>query len=151
MKKKILIFLGIAISLGAIIAIVYASIKLNEQKNIEDSYLIELSYKELEEKVKKKDSFVLVFTQTTCGHCMDYKPILKKTLAKHNLYAYEISIDKLSKKEKAKLNDIANISRTPTTTFIKDGEEINSSFRLEGVQTEEKLVNRFKYLGYIEE
>lgn len=150
MKKKLLIFLGIALSLGAIIAIVYAAITLNKQEEINDSYLIELTYKELEEKVKNKDTFVLVYTQTTCAHCHDYKPILKRTLAKVDLYAYEIVLDKLSKEDKAKLNDIANVSGTPTTVFIRDGQEINSSSRLVGIQQEEKLINKFKYLGYIE-
>lgn len=150
MKKKILIFLGIILVVGAIIAIVYAAITLNKQQNLEDSYLIELTYKELEEKINNKDSFVLVYTQTTCAHCHDYKPILKRTLAKVNLYAYEIVLDKLNKEEKAKLNDIANVSGTPTTIFIKDGQEINSSSRLVGIQQEEKLINKFKYLGYIE-
>ena len=150
MKKKLLIFLGIALSLGEIGAIIYASITLNKQQELEDSYLIELSYDELVKKIENKDSFVLVYTQTTCSHCIEYKPILKKTLYKNKLYGYEIVIDKLNTEEKAKLKDIANVSGTPTTIFIKDGVEISTSSRLTGIQTEDKLTNRFKYLGYIE-
>ena len=150
MKEKLLIFLGIALSLGAIGAIIYASITLNKQQELEDSYLIELSYDELVKKIENKDSFVLVYTQTTCSHCIEYKPILKKTLYKNKLYGYEIVIDKLNTEEKAKLKDIANVSGTPTTIFIKDGVEISTSSRLTGIQTEDKLTNRFKYLGYIE-
>ena len=52
MNKKFMIFLGVAIAISAIAAIVYASITLNKQKEIENSYLIELSYDELEEKVR---------------------------------------------------------------------------------------------------
>ena len=151
MKKKLLIFLAFAISIGAIIAIIYAAISLNKQEKIEDSYLIELTYKELEEKINKKESFVLVFTQTQCSHCHEYKPILKRTLAKKKFYAYEVVLDNLSKQEKAKLNDIANVSGTPTTVFIIDGEEVNSSSRLVGIQQEDKIVNRLKYYGYIKE
>ena len=149
MKKKLLIFLGIALSIGAIVGIVYAAITLNKQEELQDSYLVELTYAELAEKVKNKESFVLVYTQTTCAHCHDYKPILKRTLAKVELTAYEIVLDKLSKEDKAKLNDIANVSGTPTTVFIQNGQEINSSSRLVGIQQEEKLINKFKYLGYI--
>ena len=151
MKKKLLIFLAFAISIGAIIAIIYAAISLNKQEKIEDSYLIELTYKEIEEKINKKESFVLVFTQTQCSHCHEYKPILKRTLAKKKFYAYEVVLDNLSKQEKAKLNDIANVSGTPTTVFIIDGEEVNSSSRLVGIQQEDKIVNRLKYYGYIKE
>jgi thioredoxin-like negative regulator of GroEL len=150
MKNKIIIFLGVAIAIGAVAAIVYASITLNKQKEIEDSYLIELSYDELEEKVNNKESFVLVFTQSQCAHCHEYKPVLKRALAKVELYAYEIVLDKLTKEESSKLNDIANVSQTPTTAFIKDGQEINSTSRLLGVQSEDKLIKRFKTFGYIE-
>ena len=149
MNKKILVFLGVIISLGAIFAIVYAAITLNKQEEIQKSYLVELTYNELEEKIKNKDSFVLVFTQSQCSHCHEYKPILTRTLAKVELYAYEIVLDKLAKEDKAKLNDIANVSQTPTTVFIKDGEEINSSSRLIGSQPDDKLITRFKTFGYI--
>ena len=150
MKKKLWIFLGLAISIGAIVAIVYAAITLNKQQEIEDNYLIELSYKELEEKIKNKDSFMLIYTQSTCSHCHQFKPVLKKTLAKQNFYGYEIVIDKLETSDRAKLNDIANVSNTPTIVFIKDGEEINSSSRLVGARSEEEIINKLKYLGYIE-
>lgn len=150
MKKKLWIFLGLAISIGAIIAIVYAAITLNKQQEIEDNYLIELSYKELEEKIKNKDSFMLIYTQSTCGHCHQFKPVLKKALAKQNFYGYEIVIDKLETNDRAKLNDIANVNNTPTIVFIKDGEEINSSSRLVGARSEEEIINKLKYLGYIE-
>lgn len=150
MKKKLLIFLGLTISIGAIVAIIYAAITLNKQQEIEDNYLIELSYKELEEKIKNKDSFILIYTQTTCAHCHEFKPILKKTLAKQNYYGYEIVLDKLKNNERAKLNDIANVSATPTMVFIKDGQEINSSSRLVGIRSEEEIINKLKYLGYIE-
>ncbi len=149
MKKKLLIFLGIALSIGAIAGIVYAAITLNKQEELQDSYLVELTYAELAKKVENKESFVLVYTQTTCAHCHDYKPIIKRTLAKVDLIAYEIVLDKLSNEDKAKLNDIANVSGTPTTVFIQNGQEINSSSRLVGIQQEEKLINKFKYLGYI--
>lgn len=150
MKKKLLIFLGLALSIGAIVAIVYAAITLNKQQEIEDNYLIELSYKELEEKIKNKDSFMLIYTQSTCSHCHQFKPVLKKTLAKQNFYGYEIVIDKLETSDRAKLNDIANVNNTPTIVFIKDGEEINSSSRLVGARSEEEIINKLKYLGYIE-
>ena len=149
MKKKLLVFLGLALSIGAIVAIVYAAITLNKQQKIEDSYLIELTYKELEEKINNKESFVLIYTQSTCGICHEFKPTLKKTLAKQNFYGYEIVLDKLDKAERAKLNDIANVSGTPTMIFIKDGQEINSSHRLVGARTEDEIVKKLKYLGYI--
>jgi thioredoxin-related protein len=150
MKKKTLIFLGLALSIGAIIAIIYAAITLNKQQEYESSYLIELSYKELEEKIKNKESFMLIYTQTTCSHCHEFKPVLKRALAKQQYYGYEIVLDKLSKEDRGKINDIANVSATPTIVFIKEGQEINSSSRLVGIRSEEEVLNKLKYLGYIE-
>ena len=150
MKKKLLILTGLVLSIGAIMAIIYAAITLNKQQEIESNYLIELTYKELEEKINNKESFVLIYTQTTCSHCHEFKPILKRTLAKQNFYGYEIVLDKLEKADRAKLNDIANVSGTPTMVFIKNGQEINSSSRLVGIRSEDEIVNKLKYLGYIE-
>lgn len=151
MKKKILIILGIVLSISAISAIIYASITLNKQQEIDDSYLIELSFEELEKKINNKESFMLIYTQTTCSHCHEFKPTLKRTLSEQKFYGYEIVIDKLNKSEKSKLNDIANVSGTPTIVFIKDGQEINSSSRLVGIKSKEEIINKLKYLGYIEE
>ena len=150
MKKKLLIFLGLAISVGAIGAIIFASIELNKQEKIDSSYLIELSFEELEKKINNKETFMLIYTQTTCSHCHEFKPTLKRALAEQKFYGYEIVLDKLKNNEKAKLNDIANVSGTPTIVFIKDGQEIDTSTRLVGIKSKDEVINKLKYLGYIE-
>ena len=99
-----------------------------------------------------KDTFILVITQTKCSHCAQYKPVLKEVLYEYNLKAYEIDQEKLSKKELGKLKNVANISGTPTTVFIVDGEEINTSSRLKGAVTNKHtIVKRLKAQGYITE
>lgn len=133
----------------AIAGMIYASTTLNKKTEEENKHLVEITYKELEEKVNNKETFILVLTQTNCSHCHEYKPVLKKVLHENNIYAYEVSTDKLTKEENSKLKDIANTSGTPTTVFIENGEEKSTYSRIVGTQTESKIVNKLKSMGYI--
>lgn len=150
MKKKILTAIGIILIIASISALTFAGIKLYQNKANQDKRLVKLSFNELEEKINNKDTFILVITQTTCSHCQEYKPNLKKVLADYNLYAYEIEQDSITKEERKKLDQIANISGTPTTIFIIDGKEQSTTNRLIGPADKEKIINRFKAMGYIE-
>ena len=150
MKKKFIIIGIIAIIALAAAGLIYASSELNKKEKLEDSFLIELTFDELQKKIDNKDTFILVLTQTSCSHCIEYKPKLKNVLAEYNIYAYELPIDKLDKTEIAKLKDIANASGTPATIFIEEGEEKNTSSRLYGSQDKSKIVSRFKAMGFID-
>lgn len=152
MKKKVIkIILGIILIL-AVIGIIYASTTLNKKNNELDSHLVVLTYKELKEKLDNKEDFILVITKTTCSHCESYKPKLKDVLSKYDIKAYEIALDKLSDDETKVFNEIANVSGTPTTIFIKNGSESTTSNRLVGdIQDEDTIITRFKALGFIKE
>ncbi len=142
-------YIMILICILSIGGLVYASIVLNKKEEDLSKYLVELSYKELSEKLDKKESFILVITRTDCSHCAVYKPKLKEVLRDNNIIAYEIATDKLSTKEKAAFNDIANVSGTPTTIFIVNGEEETTTNRLIGDVSTEKIITRLKSQGYI--
>ena len=148
-NNKIEIIIISIISILSIGGLIYASIVLNKKEQDLSKYLVELSYKELKNKLDKKDSFILVITRTDCSHCAVFKPKLKEVLSQNNIIAYEIATDKLSTNEKAEFNDIANISGTPTTIFIVDGEEATTTNRLIGDVTTEKIINKLKSQGYI--
>jgi predicted bacteriocin transport accessory protein len=150
MKKKIVI---IAISLVIVIAIgflIYAGVVLNSNKKEESKYLQELKITELEEKIAKKESFILVISQTTCSHCAEYKPRLQKILAKNKVVGYFIEKDILSDEEVSRLNNIANISGTPTTVFIVNGEETSTATRIVGAKSTDAIISRLKAMGYID-
>ena len=102
------------------------------------------------EKIAKKESFILVISQTTCSHCAEYKPRLQKLLAKYKIVGYFIEKDILSDEEVSRLNNIANISGTPTTVFIVDGEETSTATRLVGAKSTDAIVSRLKAMGYID-
>ena len=148
-NNKIVMIIIMIISILAIGGLVYASIVLNKQEEDLNKYLVELSYKELSKKLEKKESFILVVTRTDCSHCAVYKPKLKQVLKDYNIIGYEIAADKLSTKDKSAFNDIANVSGTPTTIFIVNGEEETTTNRLVGDVPTERIISRLKSQGYI--
>lgn len=118
-------------------------------ENYNDSRLIKLTLEELESMIKNKESFILVITQTDCSHCIAYKPTLVEVLEETSQIAYEIDIQPLAKDEKERVYNIARVSGTPTTVFIEDGEEKDTSYRLIGSVSASKLKERLKETGYI--
>ena len=150
MKKKGIIIAIIAVVVLAFIGMIYASTTLKEKEKNEDDHLVIVSYDELQQKVDNKETFILLISQTDCPHCLAYKPILKEVLVDYDLYAYEIQLDTLSDDEISKLNNIANTSGTPVTTFIINGEEKNTSSRLVGEAQRDRIISRFKAMGFIE-
>ena len=60
-KKKVIIIVSVClvILIGGLVA----------DKILSRSYLVELGYDEVLEKVENKESFVILFSQTTCNHC----------------------------------------------------------------------------------
>ena len=59
-----------------------------------NSNLIELDYHNLENKINNKESFVVCISRTTCSHCNDYKPKLRKVANKYKINIYYTDIDK---------------------------------------------------------
>ena len=149
MKKKIAIIATTIVVLLAVGGLIYASMILNKKEASLDDKLVLLSYSELTEKIEKKESFILVITQTDCSHCEEYKPVLKQVLFDYDITAYEIDQKKISEEEKNNLKNIANISGTPTTVFIVNGEERQTSDRLVGSASRSKIIDRLKAMGYI--
>lgn len=149
MKKKIAIAIGIIIVILSVAGMIFAAKTLNDKKDELENRLIELNFDELTEKIENKETFILVITQTDCSHCAEYKPVLEKVLLDHKLTAYEIDEKKLDEKEMSKLKEIANISGTPTTVFIVNGEERQTSDRIIGAKPESEIISRLKAMGYI--
>lgn len=149
MKKKMVTSIIVLVILLSVGAMIYAGITLKGKEINEDKHLVELKINELVEKVNNKESFILVVTQTTCSHCAEYKPRLKKILADNDIIGYYIEKDLLSEEETTTLNNIANVSGTPTTVFITEGTEVSSNTRLVGAKSVDAIESRLKAMGYI--
>ena len=145
MKNNNKVFIGIII----LFIIIVASLLIINILNPKKGNLIALNYKQVQSKIKNKDSFILIASASTCSHCAEYKPRIKKVLAKYEVTGYYIEKDLLNAEETTQLNNIANISGTPATIFIIDGEEKSSSTRISGARSTDVIVSRLKAMGYI--
>ncbi len=140
-KKRAIIIVSICLVLliGALIA----------DNLLSKSYLIEIKYKDLVEKVENKETFILLISQTTCSHCMEYKPKVKKVANKYKVEVYYIEYDKFSDDEKKYVKEHFNFDGTPQTIFVNDGEEKTIAKRINGDASIEKIINKFKSNGFI--
>lgn len=116
--------------------------------NINESPVIEIDYSKLKEKLNNKDTFILVLTQPSCSHCINYKPVIENILNENNLIAFEIVTSQLTTDERNELKSIINFQGTPTTVFINNGIE-NKENRIIGNVSKSKLESKLDDLGYI--
>lgn len=94
--------------------------------------LIDINLQQMQEKMKNKETFVLVFTQPECGYCKAFKKMLDTYLPDHDVTIYDFSIDReiLTDKELEKLlADIRvyfpDMTGTPDLYYIKDGKIVD--------------------------
>ena len=130
----------------AIILIVISTIMITGCSN--NNTVTEINFKDLEEKINNKDSFILEVIQTGCSHCEEFSPRFRAVLKTNNLEAYSINIYNLSDEERKEFNDLVTISGTPTVIFFDKGKEEN---KISGAVSNEKLEEELKESGYIKE
>ena len=115
------------------------------------SNLEEIKYEKMMEKIDNKESFVILFSQTTCSHCADFKPKLEKVANEFNIKVYYLETDLLDEDTYAKLKQTFNFSGTPTTVFIINGEEKSAATRISGDTSREKIISKLKSNGFIDD
>lgn len=142
MNKKIFIF-------SAIILLIILVILVFSNANASKYGLFELKCDEVIEKINNKESFVLVISQTTCTHCISYKPVLESVAKKYKIKTYYVDVNLFSEEEDNEFKKYVSYSDTPSTLFIKDGEETTRANRIVGEANEEKIVSKLKQNGFI--
>lgn len=140
-RKRIIILFSVClvILIGAVIADHFLS----------KSYLQEVKYKEVMEKIDNKESFVLLLSQTTCSHCMDFKPKLEKVANKYKVNIYYIEVNLFDEDETKEFKSKFSFDGTPTTIFIINGEEKTAANRINGDVSTEKIIIKLKSNGFI--
>ena len=141
-KKKVMILVSIClvILVGAVIA----------DRMMGKSYFNEISFNDIMEKIENKEDVVLLISQTTCSHCISYKPKLKDVANKYKLNIYYIDVDLLNEDELKELKSKVNYTATPVTVFLKDGEEKTAANRINGDASKDKIVKKLKNNGFID-
>ena len=148
MKKKTYLIILIILLILLFVSLGVLYIRKKEEEN---TLVYEINMQQLEEKINNKDTFILVMTQTGCVHCQSYLPTIKKVSREYGVTFYVLNRAKLSKEEYNRLKEIANISGTPVTIFIVDGEEKTVLNRLTGSIEKSRLVEKLISEGYINE
>ena len=117
-------------------------------------YLIDISYEELNEKIKNNDSFILEIVQDGCSHCSKFTPIFTSVLDEYKVTAYSINIHetKIGKENLQEfLNTYGKDLGTPTVIFFENGKETSTMQRMEGEKSKSQIISKLKTNGYIKE
>ena len=91
-------------------------------RNVEKTSTI----KEVEDKIKAKETFVAVFTSSNCIYCYNTYPLLRQKAAEYNIPIVEVNLSS-NKNLKAYEDFMAagyltsEITGTPTTVYFKEG------------------------------
>lgn len=109
----------------------------------------EITYKKFNEMIENKESFVLFIGAESCSHCQTYKTTINEVIKEYDVTIHYVDIDTFSEKELSKLKNVASFTGTPTTVFIKDGEEKSSYDRIKGDRDFDYVVDKLKQSGYI--
>ena len=113
---------------------------------------ISLSYDEVMEKVNNNDTFILCVSATDCTHCQNYKPKLKKIANEYDVKIYYTDVNTFDENEYNKFkDDISFDGATPVTIFFKEGKEETTATRIEGDVSSDKVINKLKKNGFINE
>ena len=56
----------------------------------------DITLEQIQEKLEKKDNFVLIVSRESCQHCQDLKEMLNKTIKEHATILYKYEMDETS-------------------------------------------------------
>ena len=143
LRTKIIILVSVCliVLIGAIIG----------DKILGKSYLKEIKYNDVVEKLENKEDFILVVSKTTCSYCNEYKPKLERIAKEYKIEMYYIQTDLIEEKNKENFENLFHVSGTPETIFIRDGEERTAASRIKGNLSISTIKMKLKANGWINE
>lgn len=124
------IIIGIVFLIGSLVLMFN-----NKTKN----HIKEIDYKEYTEIIQKDEYSVILLTQPTCSHCVNYKPYVNYVADEYKLEIYNIDLTKLSLEEYTAIHDKYRAIKdevdsennpaipTPVTLIVRNGEEVTST------------------------
>ena len=141
-KNKIILYIVAIFIITAIIFVLIYNV-------VKKDYFIKLNYEEFFNKWENDDTFALVISKSKCPYCELYTPKIEKISQKYKLNIYYIEVDSFTADESSAFSNLIPYSGTPTTVFIKNGEELSKATRINGNTNEEKIINKFKANEFI--
>ena len=145
MKKYIIITVVVVVAF-----ILLLTLGKKDSTNNAKYGLVYTTMNTVDKKLNNKDDFVLVLSQDGCSHCEDYLPVVKEVADEYKIAIYDLNLTKLSQSDQnSLLTSFKNINSTPTTIFIKDGKEYDSTKRILISITKDELVKKLQKEGFI--
>ena len=111
----------------------------------------EINYEQLKQKLDNKDTFVLLLGSDTCSACASYEKTMTKVMKDTKVEIFYVNLHALSEEDYSKIYSKFVVTSTPTTIFIKDGEETSTYNRIVGAAKYEDVIDSLKKHGYIGE
>lgn len=111
-----------------IIMLLFLLIGCSNNKNFnsnKEGYVLFSTVDQVLDKIDNDESFIVLFTQSSCTSCKKFYTILKSYLLNHHVILYDVTLDSesRSKEETKKLldKDFPDLMFTPSVYYIKDG------------------------------
>lgn len=133
------------ILLSVIIALVIISFVFSEN---ESKYIKDISINKVIKMKEKEQSFILYIKQTNCEHCKVFAPRFASALKESGLKAYALNITDFTESDQELYDKNFSVNGTPTVLFYIDGNE--SMIKIEGEQTKDRIIEKFKSVGLID-
>lgn len=114
-----------------------------------NSNLEKISYKEYMTLINNKETFILEVMRNDCSACTSLKPRLEEVAKEYNIEIKYIDTSSLNEDEYNKFSDMVYVKGTPTIIFYENGEEQSMATRIVGAVPKDKLITKFKDMGYI--
>ena len=110
----------------------------------------EIDYDAYKEMINNKESFILFIGSDECSHCADYEITLNRVIKKYNVEVNYLNLLDMSNEQLNEFKSQISFTGTPTTIFIKNGEEDSHYNRIVGAVDYDEVVKKFEDNGYIE-
>lgn len=123
----------------------------NEDNSLdkENNNIIEIKLSDLITKLDNKESFILLFTGTTCPVCLNYKPVLNALLEEYDLKVFNVDLWAFDAEERTKFNELfLDVEYVPLTTIVVNGQEQKEQ-RMIGNIPKDNVITFLKNNGYI--
>lgn len=95
------------------------------ERDTKQGKVIEITLQQVEQKIKAKESFTVMFTQSMCGYCHDFDKVLKTYIEDHHIIMYNVVLDKEETTPKENLAIIrqyfSDFSSTPGIYYVDEG------------------------------
>ncbi len=99
---------------------------------------------------KEDESIVTVIAQTTCSHCINYKPVITEVQEEYNFKLYWFEADEMTSSDYTTLidtYDLQDYGGTPHTFIVRSGELVAEQ---SGEVSEDTLISFLKENGVID-